>query len=95
MSKSLESLSKIAKRIGKLKVDENGNMYNSLEDMYEPYKDIEKVLHAFEVLKFSLDMFIDDLGRLHLKKKSGKKQEVIVELSEKAQKLFKEVLVDD
>ena len=51
MSKGLKALSKIAKRIGTLKVDENGEMYNSLEDMYEPYQTIEKELKALEIIK--------------------------------------------
>lgn len=50
MNKGLEALSKIAKRIGTLKVDNNGEMYNSLGDMYEPYKTIEKELKRLEAI---------------------------------------------
>lgn len=51
MNKGLEALNKIAIRVGRLKLDLNGEMYNSLEDMYEPYKTIEKELKALEIIK--------------------------------------------
>lgn len=50
MSKGLEALKKFAHRLGEAKVDENGEIYNSLGDMYEPYKTIEKELKALEII---------------------------------------------
>ena len=65
ISNGLEALSKIAKRLGTLKVDNNGKMYNSLGDMYEPYKIIEKELteneikaKAFDEINNVIDMMI-------------------------------------
>lgn len=98
MSKGLKALSKIAKRVGTLKVDNNGMIYNSLGDMYESYKIIRKELKVLEIVKnkrvpiqviFEFDTYDDyfewaysNVIRLYL-------------LTQEEFNLLKEVLADD